>query len=129
MKCLDEDYVGRKPSKQSSKLGWSCGPSLPKLLADHQIVLCGGPVVYWKLLILTNFLKCAQILFMTNIISFFNTIYLLQGIFKCLVHGSRFLSAVFDFIKTNVLLALDPDHRKFDRTTRLSGLVVRWSTV
>ena len=34
---------------QGSKLGWSCGPSLPKLLADHQIVLCGGPVVYWKL--------------------------------------------------------------------------------
>ena len=33
-----------------SKLGWSCGPSLPELLADHQIVLCGGPVVYWKLL-------------------------------------------------------------------------------
>ena len=35
---------------KGSKLGWSCGPSLPELLADHQIVLCGGPVVYWKLL-------------------------------------------------------------------------------
>ena len=33
---------------QGSKLGWSCGPSLPKLLSDHQIVLGGGPVVYWK---------------------------------------------------------------------------------
>ena len=33
---------------QGSKLGWSCGPSLPKLLQDHQIVLGGGPVVYWK---------------------------------------------------------------------------------
>ena len=33
---------------QGSKLGWSCGPSLPKLLSDHQIVLFGGPVVYWK---------------------------------------------------------------------------------
>ena len=33
---------------QGSKLGWSCGPSLPKVLSDHQIVLCGGPVVYWK---------------------------------------------------------------------------------
>ena len=35
-------------SDQGSKLGWSCGPSLPKLLSDHQIVLGGGPVVYWK---------------------------------------------------------------------------------
>ena len=33
---------------QGSKLGWSCGPSLPKLQSDHQIVLSGGPVVYWK---------------------------------------------------------------------------------
>ena len=42
--------------------------SLPKLLSDHQI---GGPVVFWKLLtikksILTTFLKCAHILFLTN---------------------------------------------------------------
>ena len=29
-------------TKQSSKLGWSCGPSLPELLADRQIVLGGG---------------------------------------------------------------------------------------
>ena len=33
---------------QGSKLGWSCGPSLPKLQSDHQIVIGGGPVVYWK---------------------------------------------------------------------------------
>ena len=33
---------------QGSKLGWSCGPSLAKLLSDHQMVLGGGPVVYWK---------------------------------------------------------------------------------
>ena len=33
---------------QGSKLGWSCGPSLPKPLQDHQIVPGGGPVVYWK---------------------------------------------------------------------------------
>ena len=33
---------------QGSKLGWSCGPSLPKLKSDHQIVIGGGPVVYWK---------------------------------------------------------------------------------
>ena len=33
-----------------STLRWSCGPCLPKLLSDHQIVLCGGPVVFWKLL-------------------------------------------------------------------------------
>ena len=32
---------------QDSKLGWSCGPSLPKLLSDYQIFLCGGPVVYF----------------------------------------------------------------------------------
>ena len=35
-------------SLQGSKLGCSCGPSLPKLLSDHQIVLGGGPLVYWK---------------------------------------------------------------------------------
>ena len=35
---------------QGSKLGWSCGPSLPELLSDHQIVLGGGPVVYRNLL-------------------------------------------------------------------------------
>ena len=28
--------------QQASKLGWSCGPSLPKLLSDHHIVLGGG---------------------------------------------------------------------------------------
>ena len=54
-----------------SKLGWSCGPSLPELLADYQIVLCGGPVVYCKILTINfeRFLKCAQRLFMTNVIS------------------------------------------------------------
>ena len=31
-----------------SKLGLSSGPSLPKLLSDHQIVLGSGMVVYWK---------------------------------------------------------------------------------
>ena len=41
-KYLNSEY------RQGSKLGWSCGPSLPKLLSDHQIALGGGPVVYWK---------------------------------------------------------------------------------
>ena len=36
---------------QGSKLGWSCGPCLPNLQSDHQIVIGGGPVVYWKLAI------------------------------------------------------------------------------
>ena len=33
------------------------------------------------------------------------------------------MSAVFDFIKTNVQLAIRPDHHKFSRTTRFPGLV------
>ena len=47
---------------QGSKLGWSCGPSLPELLSDHQIVLGGGPVVYWKLLTINfdNILKISK---------------------------------------------------------------------
>ena len=27
----------------------SCGPSLPRMLSDHQIVQCGGPAVYQDL--------------------------------------------------------------------------------
>ena len=43
------ETVGSYARAQGSKLGWSCGPSLPKLLSDHLIlliVLGGGPVVY-----------------------------------------------------------------------------------
>ena len=40
--------MSEREDEQSSKLRWSCGPSLPKHLSDHQIVLCGDPVVYWK---------------------------------------------------------------------------------
>ena len=38
--------------KQGTKLGWSCGPSLPELLADHQIcyVVVRWSTEYWKLL-------------------------------------------------------------------------------
>ena len=45
---IDQSAKWRLQTWQGSKLGWSCGPSLPKLLSDHQIVLGGGPVVYWK---------------------------------------------------------------------------------
>ena len=72
---------------QGSKFGWSCGPSLPELLADHQIVLCGGPVVYWKLLTinLDKIFKICTDTFYDQCHICFNTIDLLQGIFKCLV--------------------------------------------
>ena len=48
VKCFQKKIYG--VCGQGLKLGWSCGPSLPKLLSDHQIVLSGGPGIYWKLL-------------------------------------------------------------------------------
>ena len=35
---------------QGSKLGWTGGPSLPKIPSDHRYTRCGGPVVYQKVL-------------------------------------------------------------------------------
>ena len=79
-------HTQRQSAMQGSKLGWSCGPSLPELLADHQIVLCGGPVVYWEFLTINfdNICKMFTDTFYGQCHIFFNTIYVLQGIFKCL---------------------------------------------
>ena len=72
-------------------------------------MLCGGLVVYWKLLTINfdTFFKCAQILFMTNVISFSIQLIYCKVFSNVLYHyGSRYiLSAVFDFIQTNVQLA------------------------
>ena len=119
---------GFEISIQGSKLGWSCGPSLPELLADHQIVLCGGPVVYWKPLTINFaiFLTCAQILFITNVISF--SIQLIYcKVFSNVLYGSRYiLSAVFDFNKTIVQLAKSgpPEIWQDHQISRASGPMV-----
>ena len=84
--------TSRTHTHQGLKVGRSCGPSLRKRLADHQIVLSGGPVVYWKLLTINFdiiFLMCRDTFYdQCHII--FNIIYLLQVLFKmsCTVAGN-----------------------------------------
>ena len=119
-------YIG---CNQGSKLGWSCGPSLPELLADHQIVLCGGPVVYWKLLTINfdNIFKVCTDTFYDQCHIFFNTIYLYCKVFSNDLYGSRYiLSAVFDFIKTIVQLARSgpPEIWQDHQISRASGPMV-----
>ena len=69
---------------QGSKLGWSCGPSLPNLLSDHQIVICGGPVVYWK----THHKKNVSL-----------NIWYMQELFKCLVQEKVKFCSMFRLTK------------------------------
>ena len=75
-------------------------------------MLCGGPVVYWKLLTIKiqyfdNFFKICTDTFYEQCHIFFITIYLLQGHFKCLVpYVAGSVSCVFyQIIKINVQLA------------------------
>ena len=74
-----------KNTCQGSKLGWSCGPSLPKLLSDHQIMLGGSPVVYRKTHHKGTLFK--KKLIGTDhfyaFMSFSVLCYVLQGLFKC----------------------------------------------
>ena len=94
-----------------------CGPSLPTLLSDHQIVLGGGPVVYWK----THhkrtvfFLKLIGTDHFYACISFsVNVIYAWQRLFKCFVQENKrsIMSAVIlkvSYIRATRNLAGPPD--------------------
>ena len=114
--------------EQGTKLGWSCGPSLPELLVDHQIMLCGGPVVYWKLLTINfdNILKMCTDTFYDQC-HIFSIQFIYCKVFSNVLHGSRhILSAVFDFIKTIVQLARSgpPEIKQDHPIYRASGPMV-----
>ena len=97
-------------------------------MADHQIVLCGGPVVYWELsnINFDNILKMFSDTFMANVISF--SIQLIYcKVFSNVMYGSRYiLSAVFDFIKIIVQLARSgpPEIWQDHQISRPSGPMV-----
>ena len=91
---------------QGSKVGCS---SLPKLWSEHQIVLRGGPVVYWKLSTIEkqyfdNILKMFTHTFFDQCDIFFINIYVWQGFFQMYCTGEGQLCLIFP--KTNLQLAI-----------------------
>ena len=97
MKCPTTPEEWRVPYLTNSSKGG------PKLLSDHQIVLGGGPVVYWK-----NHHKRTVFFLKVNwhrsflcLHIFFSKCYVLQGLLNVLYKKRKIMSAVFDL--TNIL--------------------------
>ena len=120
---LQETFCVNRIHLQGSKLGWSCGPSLLKLLSDHQIVLGGGPVVTGKITIKGQYFFYFKVNWHRSFLClhiFFSKCYVLRGLFKC------FMSAVFDLTNKYWLLATSgpPEIWQYRQISRTGGPMV-----